>query len=364
MDHIFQLLLAFSLSLFLVYITVPVIVRLSKEKKLFDIPNERKVNTTVIPNLGGVSIFIGISLASLLSIAKLDYPDLRYILVALIIMFFTGIKDDILIISPKKKFILQILSALILAVLGDIRFTNLHGLFGISAIGYVSSILFSVLAIVSIINSINLIDGIDGLASGLGILISMFFGLAFAYFGHPEYSILSFATLGSLIPFFLYNVFGKKNKIYMGDTGALILGVLFAVFVIKFNEFALSATSRINSASPVISLAILFVPLLDMVRVFCLRMSKRKSPFSADKNHIHHKYLELKFSHVKSTVIIVLMNLFFTLLSLFFIRLNIHVSLILLLVIGLITNYIPDFILMKRARLYSAFREFESNKVN
>lgn len=364
MDQLFQIFLAFSLSLFLVYITVPVIVRLSKEKKLFDVPNERKVNTTVIPNLGGVALFIGICLASLLSIAKLDFPDLRYILVALIIMFFTGIKDDILIISPKKKFILQILSGLILAVLGDIRITNLHGLFGIDAIGYVSSILLSVLIIVSIINSINLIDGIDGLASGLGILISTFFGLAFVYFGHLEYSIICFATLGSLIPFFVFNVFGKKNKIYMGDTGALILGVLFAVFVIKFNEFALAETSRIHAASPVVSLAILFVPLFDMVRVFCLRMKKKASPFSADKNHIHHKYLELQFSHVKSTVIIVLMDLFFTLLSLALIRLDVHLSLLLLLLIGLLFNFLPDMISNKRSRLNPTFRVFGSDKAN
>lgn len=348
MDHAFQTFIAFALSFMLVYITIPVIVRISKEKKLFDVPNERKVSTTVIPNLGGVSLFLGICVGTLLSINKLEFADLRYILVALIIMFYTGIKDDILIISPKKKFILQLLSGLILVVLGDIRFTDLHGLFGINQVGYVSSVLFSVLVIVSIINSINLIDGIDGLASGLGILISLQFGLAFLYFNHVEYAILSFATFGGLIPFFLFNVFGKKNKIFMGDTGALILGLLFSVFVIKFNEFTLLMPGIIKPTAPVISLAIIFIPLIDMVRVFFLRMFQKKSPFSADKNHIHHKLLNLQFSHLTSTLIIGSINLLFVIITLLLRECNVHFSLLILIIMGLLFNIIPDIFLKKK----------------
>ena len=347
MDQSIQLFIAFILSLFLVYYTLPAIVRLSKEKKLFDVPNERKVNKTVIPNLGGVALFLGISIGTLLSIDKMEFADMRYILVALIIMFYTGIKDDILLISPKKKFILQVLSAGILVVLGDIRFTSLHGFFGITQIGDLSSYLFSIFVIVAIINSINLVDGIDGLASGLGLLASTFFGFSFLVWGHMEYALLSFATVGALIPFFMFNVFGKKNKIFMGDTGSLILGLLLSVFVIKYNEFALRDPSYNGSYAPALSFSIVFVPMFDMIRVFFLRIKNKKSPFVADKNHLHHKFIDLGYSHLKSTTIIIAYNLFTIALVFYFKNWDIHFLIGLLLALGLVFNFIPD-VLLKR----------------
>jgi len=350
MTQYIQLSSAFFLSFILVYITIPAIVRLSKAKKLFDVPNARKVNKTVIPNLGGVALFIGISIAALLSINSMAFPDLRYILVAIIIMFFVGIKDDILMITAKKKFLAQVLSAIILVVLGGIRLTNFHGIFGIYEISYITSFFVSILAIVAIINSINLIDGIDGLASALGILISGFFGFAFFLYGHYEYAILSFAIIGALIPFFLFNVFGKVNKIFMGDTGSLILGVLFAVLAIKYNEFALTDSGDINRYSTVLSLAIISVPLLDMVRVFCMRIFKRKSPFSADMNHIHHKLLELGYSHLKSTLIIVFCNLIIIALIYTFRELNVHILLLSFILLEILITMVPEIGIKRKAR--------------
>jgi UDP-GlcNAc:undecaprenyl-phosphate/decaprenyl-phosphate GlcNAc-1-phosphate transferase len=345
-----QLSIAFFLSLFLVYITIPAIVRLSKAKKLFDVPNERKVNKTVIPNLGGVALFIGISISSLLSIHKLEFPDIRYIMVAMIIMFFVGIKDDILMITARKKFIAQVVSAGILVVFGDIRLSSLHGILGINEISYVTSFFVSMLAIVAIINSINLIDGIDGLASGLGILISAFFGSSFYLYGHYQYAILSFAVTGGLIPFFLFNVFGKENKIFMGDTGSLILGVLFAVIALKYNEFALTDPGEIYHYAPVLSLAIVSVPLFDMVRVFCLRIFKRKSPFSPDMNHIHHKLLELGYSHLRSTLIIVTSNLIIVALIYTFRALDAHILLVSLIGLEILVTMIPEYMLKYKAK--------------
>lgn len=348
MDQYIHVSLAFFLSLFLVYITIPAIVRLSKEKRLFDIPNERKVNTSVVPNLGGVALFIGISLGLLLSIGNIAFAELRYILVALIIMFFTGIKDDILLISPKKKFILQVLSACALVVLGDIRFTSLHGFFGITQISDISSYLFSMFVIVAIINSINLIDGIDGLASGLGLLTTLVFGVSFFTNGHYEYALLCSATVGGLIPFFIFNVFGKANKIFMGDTGSLILGLLFSIFVVKYNEFAIADPNYIGSYAPALSFSIVFVPMFDMVRVFFLRLKNKKSPFVADKNHIHHKFIRLGYSHLKSTLIIVAYNIFTIVLVFCFKNLDIHLLIGMLLGIGLVFNFIPDLLLKRK----------------
>jgi UDP-N-acetylmuramyl pentapeptide phosphotransferase/UDP-N-acetylglucosamine-1-phosphate transferase len=349
MDPSIQPFIAFLLSFILVYISLPAIVRLSKEKKLFDVPNERKVNTTVIPNLGGVALFLGISIGTLLSIEKMDFPDMRYILVGLIIMFYTGIKDDILLISPKKKFLLQVISAGILVVLGNIRFTSLHGFLGIYQIGFFSSSLFSIFVIVAIINSINLVDGIDGLASGLGLLTSLFFGFSFMLYGQLEYALLCFATLGALIPFFLFNVFGKKNKIFMGDTGSLILGLLSSVFIIKYNEYALTDPAYTGSYAPALSFSIVFVPMFDMARVFFLRLKNKKSPFAADKNHLHHKFIDLGYSHLKSTTIIVAYNMFTIGLVMAFKSWDIHLLISLLLVLGILFNFIPDYLLKRRA---------------
>ena len=170
-----QLFTASLIGFFLVYISIPVIVRISNEKHLYDEPNERRINKIVVPNLGGVALFIGVSIATLLSLHQLEFIEFRYIQASLIILFFIGIKDDILIISARKKFIAQIICALILIIPGGVRFTSLHGILGFQEIGYGFSILISLLAIVAIINATNLVDGIDGLAASIGIFSSIIF---------------------------------------------------------------------------------------------------------------------------------------------------------------------------------------------
>jgi UDP-N-acetylmuramyl pentapeptide phosphotransferase/UDP-N-acetylglucosamine-1-phosphate transferase len=302
-----QLATALLISGFLVYLCIPVIVRISEEKNLMDTPNKRKVNKKPVPNLGGVAIFIGISIATLLAMGRLEFIDLRYVLVAIIMIFFIGIKDDILIISPRMKFGVQAVCAIILIVLGDIRFTHLHGIFGIDEMNYASSFLLSLITIVALTNAFNLIDGIDGLASGLGILMALLFGIFFLVWGHLQYAILCAAIVGSLYAFSLYNVFGRTNKVFMGDTGSLIIGLLIAIMAIKFNEFAIGTSAY--PYAPALSIAIVFIPLADMARVFVIRMKNKKSPFSADMTHIHHKYLSLGYTHLHASIVIVILNL-------------------------------------------------------
>jgi UDP-GlcNAc:undecaprenyl-phosphate/decaprenyl-phosphate GlcNAc-1-phosphate transferase len=304
-----QIISAFFIGLFLVYYSIPVIVRISKEKHLFDVPNHRKVNKQVVPNLGGIALFLGISIASLLCILDEPFHDFRYILVGMIILFFIGVKDDILIISPRKKLIAQIIGALILVIPGEIRLTDLHGIFGLHEIDYWLSLGISLLAIIAIINALNLIDGIDGLAAAIGILASSFFGANFIFLGNIPYAILSFATIGSLSSFAIYNVFGRKNKIFMGDTGSLLLGLLLSVFAIKYNEITIIAREMQYNFAPVFSLAILAVPLFDMIRIFIHRILQKRSPFSPDMNHIHHKLLKIGLNHRMSTFIILGGNL-------------------------------------------------------
>jgi UDP-N-acetylmuramyl pentapeptide phosphotransferase/UDP-N-acetylglucosamine-1-phosphate transferase len=345
-----QLAISFLISFVLVLISIPVIVTISKEKHLYDEPNERRINKVVVPNLGGIAVFIGVSIATLLSLHKFEFIEFRYIQASMIILFFIGIKDDILIISARKKLIAQILCALILIIPGGIRFTNLHGIFGLYEISYIASIAITVLAIVAIINATNLVDGIDGLAASIGIFSSVIFGSKFLVTTNADYSILCAALVGSLTAFLRFNVFGKKNKIFLGDTGSLLLGLLIAVQVIQYNEFALTTTPQETAFSPVFSLAILATPLADMIRVFAIRISKGKSPFAPDMNHVHHRLLRLGFSHISATIIIVLTNCFIIALAFAFRFLNKHLLMILLIAIIFLLLQLPDFFIRTKEK--------------
>lgn len=347
---IIQLISAFLIGLILVYVSIPVIVRISKEKHLYDEPDERRLHKVVIPNLGGVAIFIGISIATLLSLHQFEFIDFRYIQASMIILFFIGIKDDILIISPRKKFIAQVLCALILIVLGGIRFTNLHGILGLDEINYTLSVIITLLAIVSIINAINLVDGIDGLAASIGIFSSVIFGAKFLVTSNEDYAILCFAMIGSLLAFLWFNVYGSTNKIFLGDTGSLLLGLLIAIQVIQYNEFALTTTPQEISFSPIFSLAILATPLADMIRVFAIRIYKGKSPFAPDMSHVHHRLLKLGFSHFNSTIIIVFTNGFIITLAFAFRFLNKHVLMFLLIVVIFLLLQLPDLFLKRKQK--------------
>ncbi len=316
------LLLTLAVSFLVTYFSIPSIVSVAREKKLFDEPSRRKSHVRQIPTLGGVAIFAGITISAGLFVDYNLVPA-QYILVACIMMFFIGIKDDILVIAPAKKLMGQIAAALVLIIpeLGKpkpvLYFTSIHDFWGIDHISQPAGLFLTLFVIIVIINSFNLIDGIDGLAAAVGMLTTGFFGLWFFISGNVAYSLLSAAVFGTLLAFFRYNVFGKKNKIFMGDTGSLILGLMMSVQVIIFNQKNIGYTSafRIESA-PAVSFAVLIVPLYDTMRVFLIRMSRGRSPFAADKNHIHHCLLKLGFTHRQSTLIIVFANICFIALAL------------------------------------------------
>jgi len=343
-----QITLSFLIGLFIVHYSIPIIVRLSKEKKLFDVPDERKVNKTVIPNLGGVALFSGITIATLLALHKSSFPDYRYILVAMIMLFYIGMKDDILVISAGKKMAVQIIGAFILIGLGDIRFTNLHGFLGFYEINYAFSLFISVFALIAIINAVNLIDGIDGLAGTLCLIATLFYGIDFLVYKHERYAILCFAIVGCLTSFLIYNVFGKKNKIFMGDTGSLILGLYLAVFTIKYNQFALTEGPQVFTNSPVYSFAVISIPLFDMIRVFGMRILQKKSPFAPDMNHLHHKLLNLGYSHLKATLIISGTNLFIIGIVFAFSSANVYLLALMVFSILVLLTILPGFISEKQ----------------
>ena len=301
-------LLAIGISLY----AVPIVIRVAHSLKLMDNPNERSAAKSPIPTLGGIAIFISFVFASTVGMSGAELPEMVYILSAVILMFFVGLKDDILILSPWKKLVAQLITSAIIVFFAKIRFTNLHGFFGIGAIEMIPSVLLTFFVIIVIINAFNLMDGIDGLAAGLSMMAGIVFGVWFFISGHHDYAILSFALVGATSGFFYYNLYGKKNKIFMGDTGSLILGTLMAIIVIRFNEFNIDQTQPFAIASaPAVSFGILIYPLIDTIRVFIIRLLQFKSPFTADKNHLHHRFLTLGFSHKRATYTIISINILF-----------------------------------------------------
>ena len=293
MDNI---LLSGGLAFLITFFAIPVIIEVAKDKKLFDEPDERKVHKAVVPTLGGLGIFAGFIVASLLGVPSSVPPVFQYFVAAIMVIFFLGIKDDILILSASKKFIGQLVAAGIIIKFGGIQINNMHGFLGMHTIPHTASILLTMFTIVVITNSFNLIDGVDGLAGSLGLLTSSIFGAYFIATSQLMYAVMAFSLVGSLVAFLIYNF--SPAKIFMGDTGSLLIGLLNAVFVIKFISIAADPGLGLPlQSAPAIGFAILIVPLFDTLRVVTIRVISRRSPFSPDRNHIHHFLLDLGLSH-------------------------------------------------------------------
>lgn len=309
-----DILLTASVSFIITFLAIPIILQVAEQKKLFDIPDERKVHTRPVASLGGVGIFGGFILASLLSIQGYLYPEFQYFFAASIVIFFLGLKDDLMILSATKKFIGQIIAASILIHLGGIRLDSMFGLFGLENLPEAFALALSYLTIIVIINSFNLIDGIDGLAASLGILTTFVFGIYFFAVDYQAYSLLAFSMAGSLIAFLIFN--HNPAKIFMGDSGSLILGLVNAILVIKFINVAHSPFVAIPLTSSVaIGFSILIVPLLDTLRVFSIRIMNGKSPFTPDRNHLHHLLLDRGLGHKAVTICCVGINIGFILIA-------------------------------------------------
>lgn len=307
---IFSCVLAFLITLF----SIPVIIEVAKDKKLFDVPGGRKVHKVVIPTLGGLGIFAGFIIGTLMGVPASDSSVLQYFAAAIMIIFFMGIKDDILILTATKKFVGQLIAAAIIIKFGGIEINNFYGLLGIHEIPHTASFLISLFTIVVITNSFNLIDGVDGLAGSLGLLTSIIFGLYFYFSGELLYAVIALSLAGSLVGFLIYNF--SPAKIFMGDTGSLLIGLVNSILVIKFINIASNpgATIPLPSA-PALGFAILVIPLFDTLRVVSVRIIHRRSPFWPDRNHIHHFLLDMGLSHKAIALLLPATNLLLVLMA-------------------------------------------------
>jgi UDP-GlcNAc:undecaprenyl-phosphate/decaprenyl-phosphate GlcNAc-1-phosphate transferase len=309
-----DVLLTASVSFIISFLAIPVVLQIAEQKKLYDIPDERKVHTRPVASLGGVGIFGGFLLASLLSIQGHLNPEFQYFFAAALVIFFLGLKDDLMVLSASKKFVGQVIAASILIHLGGIRLDSMHGLFGFEQVPEGFGLALSYLTIIVVINSFNLIDGIDGLASSLGILTMLIFGTYFFTIDQQAYALLAFAMAGSLVAFLIFN--HHPAKIFMGDSGSLMIGLVNSILVIKFINVAGSDTVAIPvQSAAAIGFAILIVPLLDTLRVFAIRIFNGRSPFTPDRNHVHHLLLDRGLGHAAVTFTCVGINIFFIVLA-------------------------------------------------
>jgi UDP-N-acetylmuramyl pentapeptide phosphotransferase/UDP-N-acetylglucosamine-1-phosphate transferase len=301
-----SLLTSFAITFF----AIPSIIRIAEIKHLFDVPDERKCHTTNVPTLGGLAIFAGMILSLTFWSTQKEIVELQYIISSIITLFFIGMKDDLFNLVHYKKLFGQLLAAFMLVHFANIRITSFFGIFGIHELDIITSYVFSVFTMVVITNAMNLIDGIDCLAGAVGTLAALVLGFWFYTTDHTQYSILAGCLAGSLIAFLYYN--RTPARIFMGDTGSLIVGIVLSILAIKFIEMnrilPVDDPSKIRRV-PVFAIAVLIIPLFDTLRVFMIRMLQGRSPFHPDRNHIHHLLIDLGMSHIKATSALIGFNI-------------------------------------------------------
>jgi UDP-GlcNAc:undecaprenyl-phosphate GlcNAc-1-phosphate transferase len=335
------LILAFAGAMFIAWYFIPRVVKVASVRNLTDIPGLRKIHKKEIPTLGGIGIYAGFAFGFLLTIDGL-MRGVSYFTVATLLLFFVGIKDDLISITPRNKLIAQLFAILIVIYFTDIRFTSFHGFMGITSIPTWLTYAVTIFVVIVIINSLNLIDGIDGLAASTGIIASVTFGIWFWLSGDLGYTIMAAALTGALAAFLHFNLSKGKNKIFMGDTGSLVIGFILAVMAIRFNEInnGMNIYHNLYSA-PAVSIGILIVPLFDTLRVFTIRILRGSNPFVADNRHIHHMMLRAGYSHQRSTFYISLAHILIIILAFILVPIGIlWLSVLLLLGCTLLTGLV------------------------
>ncbi|HEY4799704.1 MAG TPA: MraY family glycosyltransferase [Bacteroidia bacterium] len=382
------LFLTFITAFGVVLLSTPSLIKVAILKRLFDEPTEeRKLHKRVIPTVGGIIIFAAtffsfvlwfpsdglldidvgnssyLKNALALAVTKSALNDFKYILATVFVLFFVGIKDDIIGTAPMKKLAAHVMVALMIVLMADIRIKSMHGIFGIEEIPFWSSIFISFFSIIVIINAFNFIDGIDGLAGGIGFIVSMIFGIWFYLADDIVMSLLSFSLAGSLFAFLFFNF--SPAHIFMGDSGSTTIGMILGVLAIKAIETPnadVSNTIISEIQRPLFVMAVLSYPLVDTLRIFVYRSIKGVSPFEADRNHIHHALHDAGLSHRKIAVSLYIANLLIIGLAFLLRGLDPTVGFIILFVVAVALAQIPFF--LKKREASSKLRQdvqFEAN---
>lgn len=299
--------IAFIISFIVCFILIPVIIKLSIRYNLVDKPNERKVHKVPISRLGGLGIVLGILASAPLWFLKGDSSMLIHLLVGMLILIIIGVIDDIRELPPKIKFLGQVVAALLLAHAG-LLIDNLFGVFGIEHLPIVIQYILTVFIVAGIVNAFNLIDGIDGLAGGLALIDMTGFFLLFFLANEVSAALIVASAGGALLAFLKYNY--HPARIFMGDTGSMILGFLLSAMGIMALVISRTDTSYfVYSEAAIVVFSIFILPVYDTLRVFAGRIINKKSPFSPDKTHIHHLLMKTGFNHPKSAKLLYFTNI-------------------------------------------------------
>jgi len=297
-----EFILAFLTAFGVTYYAIPSIIRIAREKNLTDQPGERRSHTVATPSLGGIGIFAGVLFSVIAWTPYKLFGELQYILCSCIIIFLIGAKDDILPSRPQMKLLGQLFAAGILVWVADVRIPSLYGIFGVGMLPESASILLTLFTIIVITNAFNLIDGVNGLTGTICIITASALGVWFYEIGHAEYTVLACALIGSTLAFLKFN--WTPARIFMGDTGSLLIGILLSVLTIEFLEFHMEldrSSPAYFPAAPAAAIGFLIVPLFDTLRVFTTRLLRGRSPLSPDRNHIHHLLVDLGLTHIQTT---------------------------------------------------------------
>ena len=308
----YTIIIPFFTALLLVGWIHPRLVKIALLKNIVDNPDARKLQRTPVPVLGGVAVFFGVVIAIGCMSSVVDCSGLPVVIMAMMAMLYTGTMDDILSLSPGLRFVIEIVVVLLLIFVGGYCIDDFHGLWNIGRFSYWCAVPLTVVAAVGIINAINLVDGVNGLSSGYCIMARLIFGTLFFLAGEAPMTILAAVSVGALIPFFLHNVFGKTSKMFIGDGGTLVMGVVMSVFVIAILQNGSRVAAYVNPNVGLVpfTLAVLSVPVFDTLRVMSTRILKGTSPFRPDKTHLHHMFIDLGCSHVATTLAILGVNMF------------------------------------------------------
>ena len=310
---IYSSVLAFVTAFAITYYVIPSIIRIAKVKGLTDEPGERRSHVESTPSLGGVGIFAGVLFSVIAWTPHELFAGLQYVMCACIVVFLIGVKDDIIPSRAWTKMLGQIFAASILVLAADIRIPGLYGIAGIDVLPYGLSAVVTVFTIIVIINAFNLIDGVNGLTGSISIVAATALGTWFYQVGHPEYTLLAAAIIGSTAAFLKYN--WTPARIFMGDTGSLLLGLLMSVLTIRFLQFHTEMPTGhpyYLPAAPAAAIGFLIVPLFDTLRVFTTRAYRGRSPFDPDRNHIHHLLVDLGFSHGQTSLVLAAIAVLFS----------------------------------------------------
>lgn len=329
----------FVVSFICVWLIHPAIVKMAIVRGLTDNPNARKLQKTPVPVMGGMAVFFGIIVSAGVTSIVFNSYALFTCVVTMTVMMYMGFIDDLVGIRPWIRICLEVAVIGFVVIMDLVNINDFHGLFGIGKLPVYVSLPLCAFSGVGIINAINMIDGVDGLSSGLGIFISFVFGCVFFYSHDFTMAVMAFATMGALVPFFFKNVFGKRSKMFIGDSGTMMMGIIMCIFCMR----CIDNTSRVCYAYPNLGviafcLAALSIPVFDTVRVMLLRIYHGGSPFVADKTHLHHVFIRLGFSHIGTTACIITLE-FINVLS-FFLSFWLGASVTVQFIIVVLTSFI------------------------